>query len=418
MARIRDAFNAPYDDREWPEDYLALDIDDLNGVNHIQSASDLPPAENGTHSLADNTVYRFDEFVSSNAGLELGDMTILTAEHGGSGGFIHTGGSAAIQAVDVPIFMRDIGISAPGGTVFDVAATDSTEVLIESASFADFAGIAPINSLGTIDGYRVPSFKGCNFEDFADGLTFTGGMDKIFISESPFREPAGSGVQCITLASGLDVDIIDIAGSYGKGFNADTEFVHTNAGGEPDDVLQLRGTTFDSSVSKANILTGTLDEGSVGVSVRACWPLADSRPGVSYSATSSTTVTITTQDPGDGSEAVKIDAPTEVFPPVTDRFTHTSPNRATYIGRRDFVDTLTASVSVSGSNTTVALYVVKNGTVLDRAKVDVTTASAGQPRAVSLSARLMLQTDDYVELWLANEGGTGDITVSTLDVTI
>jgi CRISPR/Cas system CMR-associated protein Cmr5 small subunit len=107
-----------------------------------------------------------------------------------------------------------------------------------------------------------------------------------------------------------------------------------------------------------------------------------------------------------------------VFPPVTDRFTHTSPNRATYDGRRNFVEKLSASISVSGSNTTVAFYVAKNGTIAGRSKVRLTTASAGQPRSTSLTARVQFDPGDYVEMFIANEGGTGDITVSNLDVTV
>ena len=34
------------------------------------------------------------------------------------------------------------------------------------------------------------------------------------------------------------------------------------------------------------------------------------------------------------------------------------------------------------------------------------------------TARAELVPNDYLELWLANEGGTGDITVSTLDLTV
>ena len=77
-----------------------------------------------------------------------------------------------------------------------------------------------------------------------------------------------------------------------------------------------------------------------------------------------------------------------------------------------------ASVSVSGSNTTVALYLAKNGTLLNRSKVAITTASAGQPRVVSLTSRAEFEPGEYVELFLANEGGTGDITISTLDLTV
>lgn len=395
------------------------DARSLNGTERIQNAADLPPAEaTGAHELVDNTAYWFDDVVTSDAPIQLGDNTPLLGNHAGVSGFVYTGGTgAALRGTDATVFMRDLLVSAPGASVYDVSGTTADEFLVESCTFAD-VGAGALASLGTIDGFRVPTFVVSNFEDYAEGVTFTGDPDKIFIGQSPFRDPAATGTTAITLAAGLNVALVDIAGSYGKGFDATDEFVRTEAGGEPSEVLQLRGTTFDESVTKANILTGALDESSIGVSVRACWPLADSQPGVAYTNTDTTTVTITNQDPGDGTEAVKIDTPTEVFPPVTDRFTHTSPNRATYNGRRNFTEKVSATVSVSGSNTTVALYAAKNGNVLGRSKVAITTASAGQPRVVSITSRVEFEPGDYVELYLANEGGTGDITVSTLNATV
>lgn len=402
------------------QDYDARSI---NGVERIRNTADLPPAgATGEHELEDNTAYWFDDIVVSDAPIRLGATTPLLGNHGGVSGFIYTNGGGAsdgaIRGTGAPLFMRNLLVSAPGGAIFDVAGDVTTETLVESCAFSDPAGFGDLASLGTIDGFRVPSFKGCNFEDFADGLTFTGAPDKVFISQSPFRDTPTGGTQCITLDAALDVAIIDIAGCYGKGFAADTEFVHTEAGGEPTEVLQLRGTTFDSDTTTANILTGALNESSVGVSVQSCWPLADSQPGITYSLTNEPTVSFPAQDPGDGSQAVKIGGTTEVFGPVTDRFTHTSPNRATYQGRRAFTEKIQATVAVSGSNTTLAIYIAKNGSVLNRSSVTLTTASAGQPRAATVVSRVQLLTDDYLEVWLANEGGTGDITVSTLDVTI
>jgi hypothetical protein len=397
----------------------AVDLDSIHNIEYIDSVRDLPSATNGAHTLDDQTVYYFNGFVSSSNALELNTTSPIVGSHGGTDGFIYTGGSgAAIRGTNAGLFMADLTVSAPGGEALDVSGDLTTEVLVESVNFGDPAGFGNFSSLGTIDGFRVPSFKGCNFEDFDSGLTLTGTPDKIFFSECPFREVTTAGVTCLTLASTIDVDIVDITGCYGKGLQSDTEFIHTEAGGEPTDVLQIRGTTFDGSVTKDNIITGALNESSVGVSVDSSWPLSDSKPGASYANTTTSVVTITNQDPGDGSEAVKIDTPTESFPPVTDRFTHSSPNRATYDGRRDFKENVNATVSVSGSNTTVALYLAKNGTLLDRSKVAITTASAGQPRVVSLTGRAEFQPNDYVELYLANEGGTGDITISTLDVTI
>ena len=402
-----------------PDDTLGtLDIEGVHNVVYVTETADLPNPTSGTHTLADSTAYWFNGFVTSQSGIELGSSTPLVGTHGSLDGFIHTGGATAIQGSDKGLFMRDMYAHAPGGTLFDLDANQSTEMLVESCSFSDAAGLGNIASLGTIDGFRVPTFKGCNFEEYDAGFTFDGTPDKIFFETCPFRNISAAGVQTITLASTLDVDIVDLPGNYGKDWQSDTEFVHVESGGEPSDVLQIRGTTFDGSVTKSNIIAGAQDETSVGVNVQSAWPLADSGPAISYSLDSTTEVTISAQDPGDGSNAVKIGGSTTAFDPVTDRWTHTSPNEATYDGRRDYKATADATVSLSGSNTTAAIYVFKNGSALQRSAVEITTASAGQPRTASLHTRMELTQNDTVDIRVANEGGTGDLTVSTLEVTI
>lgn len=398
-----------------------LTLSGLPGVQVVRSADDLPSASGGERTLEDGTGYLFTEFVADPATLRLPDdgTAPLFGWHGSTSGYIHTGTDVAVRGVNADFMMRDMYLHAPGGDIFDLTGDQGTEMLVESHFSSDAAGLGDAASLGTIDGMRVPTFKGCNFEDYNGGLTFDGTPDKIFLSECPLRNP-GASVDTFKLLSTCDVDIVDIAGCYGKDWQNDTVFFNVEAGGEPSDVFQLRGTTFDGSVNIDNIITGSLDETSVGVSVTSCWPLADSSPGASMSQTqgTDTTVSFTAQDPGDGSEAVKIGGSTTEFSEVTDRFTHTSPNTLTYIGKRRHKTKAQATVSVSGSNTTVAIYFAKNGTILNRSAARVTTASAGQPRSVSVVSRLDLSTNDDIEIYLANEGGTGDLEVSTLEVII
>lgn len=394
---------------------VGMTLAGLPNLQLVRSADDLPDASGGVRSLEGGRAYLFTDFVSDPATLELGDpATPLLGWHGSMSGYIHTGGTTAVQGVDKDFMMRDMYLHAPGGQAFDLQGDQSTEMLVESHSTSDAAGVANVSSLGVIDGFRVPTFKGCNFEEFDSGFEFDGTPDKIFFSECPFRNVTAAGVAAITLRDTLDVDIVDLPGNYGKDWQADTEFVNTQAGGEPSDVLQLRGTTFDGSVTRDNILTGNLDEDSAGVNVESCWPLPDSEPALTYSLDSSGTVTINSQ-----STPVKIDLATSTpGTGILSRFSHSGQNRGTYDGRRTRKFRAHATVSVSGSNTTVAVYFAKNGSVLQRSSVDITTASAGQPRNVTLVTRVEMQQNDYLEVWLSNEGGTGDLEVSTLEVTV
>lgn len=266
-------------------------------VDVIRQESDLPAASGGERQLADDMLYVFDGFISSADTLVLGSSSVLIGAHGAIDGFIHTGGSTAIKGTDVGFFARDMLISAPGGTALNLNdSTDSKEMLVESVSIADPAGMGDIASLGTVTGYRVPTFKGCNFEDFDGGLTFDGSPKKIFFSESPFRTVTASGVTCLTFAGSLSVDIVDIVNCYVKGVQSDTEVVRVETGATPSGIFQYRGVTHDSTVTASNVLTGEAGVDEIGYQVQNASPLRNSAVIGELDLDSATTTTLSAQD--------------------------------------------------------------------------------------------------------------------------
>lgn len=139
----------------------------------VSQTSDLPFNSNtGEHELEDGTVYRFDGFVTSTSPIQLAPNSPLVGGHAGVDGFIHTGGGTAIKGTDSNVFMRNMYGHAPGGTLFDVSGNTTTETLIQSCSFSDAAGLGNMADLGMFAGFRVPTFKSCNFENFDSGLVF------------------------------------------------------------------------------------------------------------------------------------------------------------------------------------------------------------------------------------------------------
>ena len=186
-----------------------FDAGAVNGVVRVQGSEDLPNASGGTHTLDAMTAYQFDGIISSQAGIELGPTTPLVGVHGSYSGFQHTGSGAAIISNGDPIFMDALVVHS-ADTIFDATADSSTEILITESAFFDFMGMGTISDLGTIDGYRVPSFKTCSFEDFDSGLTFTGTSDKLYIANTPIRN-VQDGATAITFSSGDDTEHIDIS---------------------------------------------------------------------------------------------------------------------------------------------------------------------------------------------------------------
>jgi len=103
---------------------------------------------------------------------------------------------------------------------------------------------------------------------------------------------------------------------------------------------------------------------------------------------------------------------------ITQKFTN-SDNRATYIGgiTRAFKIVATASLE-SGNNNQIGFYIAKNGTLITESEVYGTTSGTGRSENIVVQAFVQLTENDYIELWVENDTGTQDITVTELNVII
>ena len=411
-----------YEDYAGSRSYITDDDSNWQELNYTKqvnvfSSDDLPDPTNGTHTLENDTAYKFYGFVTSNYGIELGDRTPLLGRHGSLDGFIHLGGNTAITGTNSGYFSRNLYMHAPGGTMFDLTADQTTEMLVESVSFSDAAGLGDIANLGTIEGYRVPSFKGCNFENFAAGLTFDGTPRKIFFEGCPIRRITSSGVTVFELASTLDVDIFKLSTDcYVKEVQADTEVIRVNAGGEPTDYLKIINVDLtDQNLQRSNVLVGALDETSVGVIVTDSYPLGNTKVTADLDLDSSTTVT------GSGSGPAQI-AGGNISSTTTltnsERMQSQTAGVLEYIGKPDQKLTIHANASVSGSNTEFAIYIGKNGSEIARSRSLAFLPNNSNATGAVALAEVALQTNDTVSAYLSNEGGTRDLDCETLSLTV
>lgn len=383
----------------------------IMGANRVvvQSADDLPSPVGGRHPLADNTVYDFFGIVTSPHGLELGQNTPIVGRHGSTDGFIHTGGSAALYSRDRPFFAESLYVHAPGGTLFDLVDTAGSEMLVESVSFADAAELGRIASLGTISGFRVPSFKGCNFEDFDGGLTFTGNPDKVFFSESPFRSVTESGVTILTFDASFDCAIVDITTCYVKYVQPDTVVIDVDGSATISEVFQYTGTTHDATVTPSNILTGAAGVGVVGYRVRDCYPLSDSAVVGELAADGS--ITASTGAAGQDTYTVLDDGATSLGQEA-ERVSQQSDGVLVYDGKKDVKVHVTASLTVVTGGDTVAAAISKNGTVQATSEME-TQSAAGVPVPLSLSSIEVLTTGDTIAVQVKNVDAASDFTVDS-----
>jgi len=380
--------------------------------NHkiIRSSNDLPGTTNGRHQLKDNTIYEFAGFVTSPHGLELGNNTPLTGRFGSSDGFICTGGGPAIYGRGSGFFMSDMYAHAPGGTMFDLQADITTEMLVYDSAFSDAAGIANIADMGTIDGFRVPSFKGCNFENFDAGITFTGDSDKVFFSSCPFRGVEASNVVVLDFDANSNIGIVDITDCYVKGVQSDTEIINVDASSLPDTILQYRGTTHDSTVTRSNIINGGVSEDSKGVAVRDSFPLPNSKVTGDLSLNSPTTVT------GSGAAPTQIAGSTTLNNSI--RTLKAAEGVIQYNSKYQTLDKVFGNVSVTGINGEFAIWLAKNGSIIPRTKSLGFAANNSSAFGASISGTLDLQEGDTVSMYVENVGGSSDVTIEEYSLNV
>lgn len=382
------------------------DIDTEN-VTHISTVNDLPTPENGTITL-DNRVYKFDGFVTVPYTIDISNSPVFVGAHGSQDGYIHTGGTTALTGTNGGFFARDMYFHSPGATMFDLTADNTTEMLVESCAFSDAAGIADIASLGLIDGYRVPTFKGCNFEDFDAGLTFDGNPDKVFVWGSPLRKITASNVTIFTLAGTSNAQIVDFADNYVKDVQSDTEVWRVESGGEPSEVFQYRGTVHDTSVTKTNILVGP----NTGPRVEPYWvsssyPLQESAVAGELSLDAETETTIGSQNTW-----VQVGGMTTLGN-ETERMSQPSAGVLQYDGSKDSNLHITIAASLYGANGAIyRIALAKNGTVEPASTMSIQTGGQNANVSVSTSSIEDLTPGDTISMQVQNTTGVENVTFS------
>jgi hypothetical protein len=395
--------------RSRPHYVNGLDTAELSGTQIINEAGDLPdPNDAGEIVLQDETAYQLNDFVMTPHPVVLGTRTPLIGTHGSMAGLINTDGGTALKGTDAGLFLRSMYLHSPGGTIFDLSADQSTEMLCESVSMSDAAGLGSISDLGTIDGFRAPSFKGCNFEDFDAGLTFDGDADKLFFSNSPMRTVTASNVTIFTLKGSANIQIVDFANNYVKDVQSDTEVWRVESGGEPSEVFQYRGTTHDTSVTKSNVLTGP----NASTKVEPFWvsdsyPIRDSGVTGEMHNDGEASVTINSQD-----TFTKVDIASTID--QKERVEKVADGVMEYVGAKDVNGKVHVNLSFYGANGDIYVFgLEKNGTVDTAHQQSVEAAGQNANVTVPVNAIQELATNDQVALVVKNESATNDPTISS-----
>jgi hypothetical protein len=118
---------------------------------------------------------------------------------------------------------------------------------------------------------------------------------------------------------------------------------------------------------------------------------------------------------GDGPEIVTL--PTSLS--VPELFDSPSDGVLRYTGEEPLTLLIIGTISVSGANTTFEVAFAINGLPAEgRTETTDATSGSNKPAAVTIHGKLMLQPGDEITVKLENTGGTTDLTVEQLSVSI
>jgi len=107
--------------------------------------------------------------------------------------------------------------------------------------------------------------------------------------------------------------------------------------------------------------------------------------------------------------------------PVPYQFTMPASNRLTYGGQAKCLASIRANVSLlldSGINQEVAVRVAKNGVVVAESDAAEVLSGTTNIEHLHADALLSLVPTDYVEIWVANNTGSNDLTAQRLHMIV
>jgi hypothetical protein len=119
-----------------------------------------------------------------------------------------------------------------------------------------------------------------------------------------------------------------------------------------------------------------------------------------------------------------LNTPTKVIGTTTAvglfRVTAPSSNNLTYTGSKTkrFLVICALSITSGGTNKTYSFYIAKNGVILPESKQTRKTATVTDQSPIALSCTVLMNTNDYIEVWAENNTDAISMTVQTLNLAI
>jgi hypothetical protein len=371
----------------------------------VNTKADLPDAVAGVVTLEDDACYLLTDIIDM-AGdrIVCGTNNSLIGASANTCGLLFSGGGSSTWITSASsLSFRYIQLTANTGTLFSLD-SDVTHVLLWEG-----CRILDTPTIGTVKDYQNVVWKDQIISNSAN-LTLDGTFASFVAETALFDGRAGQTTITVPstatflrrfrmLYTAFQVD----AGETGINFSTSATI--------PSEAYILDNVSFAGA--------GTYLAGITHTSNKAlffnCSGITNSNAVTQYYMTGSATAT-TIASTG---TFVKIAGTTTEVTSVTQKFSNSTSNRAQYTGAfpGSFLVTVFASMT-SGNNQNLRMRVAVNGTTMAESTSRFQTSGSGAASNIGTQAMVSLSTNDYVEVFVANDTATTNITVSDLNVTV
>lgn len=377
---------------------------DANGYTQVSAVSDFPEPVNGVITL-NGGAWLITHFLDleGNRIEYVGDTAILGTSSE-TAGLTSTGlapGAALITGgASLPI--QNLRLTVPTGCkAFSLTAAGPTSAL-------DWRALNVVGGeVGTISGFSNFIMQDSAFLSGAHGLVFDGTFGTIAFETVIFSLPAGT---MITIPSTATItrrfrliysSVIVTSGNTGISVS-------------PSASIPVEGYILDTvNFSGGGTYTSGVTYSDNKALFRNCRGINNSGEFAHMTLNGNALAT----DIVSQGVAVKVAGAT-VLQSDTQKFSHSS-NRLTYTGAltRSFKVFATASVNAT-ANTRIGLYVAKGGTPITNSENYTTAGSTNRSENALTQTVVSLATDEYVEIFVENDSGVSDVTVTELSVIV
>lgn len=366
----------------------------------VNTISDLPAAAAGVIQLDDNIKYIFQGAISTADRFALGANNSLTSLNMQGPAVTYTGTGVMWTGVDVDLYVDAIRLAAPNGTFWSLSDTVGgvREVYMNAVRY-DSGG-----TFGTFDNLSVLNMR--NSGGFCQqGMTIVGadwnalGLIRVRI--------VSTSASCIG---------VDLGTAVCKIYDIESLIVDAPAGGIGINGAASSANVFTGSIGLIlnSLFIGGLTTPLVGLTTDDVrWNYQGNSANVPNTQPDSMLSIVSNATP----TVVSVGVPTLVLGTWTDErsshFTNTAAGRAAYVGERDLTTPIDVSITLdvaSGTNKSIRCYIAKNGTVITNSGKAV-LVSSGTPVEVTLQWQDALAENDYVEIYIENEGDSVNPTV-------